>query len=266
MRPAFRKCGEMLFHRPHESNCQEPFTAMSNLNIPSTVLPRTCIPTPKIEEDSYDWYARHDLKRRAAREHSYDLVFIGDSITHFWSDEDACTHGGAVWHKYFDHRKALNLGYGFDRTQNVLWRLEHGELAGQHPRAIVLNIGTNQFSRTTKYSGDSPEEAAAGVLAVIDKLREMCPEARLIVMAILPRGHKDDAYMRPHVDGLNAILARELHDRPNLVFLNLKDKFTGPDGELRAELYRPGDATHLSPAGYEVWYAALKPCLESLGL
>ena len=113
--------------------------------------PRSCIPCPKIENDAYDWYKRHETRCELAKKNSYDIVFIGDSITHFWADEDGVTHGVEVWREYYGRRRVLNLGFGFDRTQNVLWRLEHGELDGQCPKLVVLNIGTNQFSATPNY-------------------------------------------------------------------------------------------------------------------
>lgn len=97
------------------------------------------------------------------RKNSYDIVFIGDSITHFWADEDGVTHGVEVWREYYGRRRVLNLGFGFDRTQNVLWRLEHGELDGQCPKLVVLNIGTNQFSATPNYPCDTSADAAEGI-------------------------------------------------------------------------------------------------------
>lgn len=59
--------------------------------------PRSCIPCPKIENDAYDWYKRHETRCELAKKNSYDIVFIGDSITHFWADEDGVTHGVEVW-------------------------------------------------------------------------------------------------------------------------------------------------------------------------
>lgn len=220
-------------------------------------LPQTCIPCPKIEEDCYDWYERHAARCALVAENQYDLVFIGDSITHFWSDEDAVSYGGPVWHEYYDRRKAFNLGFGFDRTQNVLWRLAHGELAGQHPKCIVLNIGTNQFSVTPKHPCDSPEDAAAGILAVVTELRRMFPEAEVIVMAVFPRGTAAQPY-QPLIDRTNALVREKLRGMDKVQQLDIGEQFRHPDGSLRTELYEPC-LTHLNAAGYRVWAEALEP-------
>lgn len=218
-------------------------------------IPASCIPYPKIEDDAYDWYARHEMKLKQAKENHYDFVFIGDSLTHFWSAEEPFSHGCNVWNKYYARRKVLNLGYGFDRTQNVLWHLENGELEGQRPKMIILNIGTNQFSETKNWICDSPENAAAGICTVIKKLREMFPEAYLLVMAIFPRFFKSDPKRRLIID-TNKLVAEQLKEYKNLRYLDIGGKLLAPDGELKIEIYR-GD-THLMPEAYEIWAQAIE--------
>ena len=221
------------------------------------MMPRSCIPCPKIENDAYDWYKRHDSRCALTKQNRYDLVFIGDSLTHFWLDEEGFSHGVEVWREYYGKRKVFNLGFGFDRTQNVLWRLEHGELDGQSPKMIVLNIGTNQFSITPNYSGDTGADAAEGIKAVIGKLRSMFPESELIVMAVLPRGTKEMHY-QARIDAANAIVREFVRELPHTKFMDLSGQFTHPDGSLRKELYQ-GCLTHLTPAGYRIWAEALEP-------
>jgi hypothetical protein len=85
-------------------------------------------PVPNVQKDFYDWEARRREKTALAQQGAYDLLFIGDSITHLFEVEG---RGAAIWHRYYGRRRTLNLGYGWDCTQNVLWRLEHGEFAGQ---------------------------------------------------------------------------------------------------------------------------------------
>ena len=149
-------------------------------------LCRCCIPVPKIENDAYDWYARHNAKLEEVKHKRAEIVFIGDSITHFWNKEENISYGWDVWEEFYGKRAVLNLGFGVDRTQNMLWRLEHGEMANQSPKVIVVNAGTNQFSCTVNYSGDTPQEALEGVKALIEKLRSLAPDAALILMALFP--------------------------------------------------------------------------------
>jgi hypothetical protein len=118
------------------------------------------IPVPKIENDSYDWYARHEAILKLKDQIKPDVVLIGDSITHFWAGppEAERQSGLKSWHQLFGQRPVLNMGFGSDRTQNVLWRLEHGEFDGLKPRYVVLNIGSNNLWATPNARANTPAE------------------------------------------------------------------------------------------------------------
>ena len=148
------------------------------------------------------------------------------------------------------------MGYGFDRTQNVLWRLEHGELANQKPKMIVLNIGTNQFSVSPRYNGDTPEVAAAGIIAVVEKLHIMCPEAKIVLMALFPRRGKES-----DMDGVNAILREKAASLPIAALVDLTGELGDSDHTPIPEYYK-GDGTHLARPGYEIWGKAILPYVE----
>ena len=157
-------------------------------------------------------------------------------------------------------RNVLNLGFGWDRTPNVLWRLKNGHFVNQKPRAVVLNIGTNNLTKTVHYPGDSPEDAADGILAVIDLLQELSPESRIVSMAVFPRGGRGEELERK-VMQMNAIVTERLKGRRNILRLDLTDRFLNPDGSQRKEFFR--DGCHLTCAGYEIWGEALRPILDS---
>lgn len=219
----------------------------------------SCTPHPRFEQDCYDWEARHRQCCELARSGRAEVVLIGDSITHFW--DSAATpesHGGPVWDRLFAGRQVLNLGFGWDRTPNVLWRLTHGEFENQQPALVILNIGTNNLTATGNYPGDTPEEAAAGVLAVVELLRELTPASRIVVMAVFPRGDQGPELAAKVVE-LNTRVTRLLAGRPQLLRLDLSRQFLNPDGSQKAELFR--DGCHLNCRGYEVWAAALRPIL-----
>ena len=99
------------------------------------------------------WKDRHEEKRALAQQGDWELVFIGDSITHGWE-----RNGKTAWDQYYGDRKALNLGFGGDRTEHVLWRLDHGEFDGYKPLVAVIMIGTNN----TGHDMHPPEAIAAG--------------------------------------------------------------------------------------------------------
>ena len=219
-------------------------------------LPRSCVPVPKIEQDCYDWYARHAAKTAWVRANRAAAVFIGDSLTHFWEGDPADhDYGEGLWREAFAGQPVLNLGYGYDRTQNVLWRLENGELAGQSPKLVVLNIGTNQFSVTANYDGDTPETAAAGIAAVAEKLHRMCPDAHLVLMALFPRGGKT-----PLIAGTNALLREKAAAWDFADLVDLTHTLGDENGEPVLRFYRP-DLCHLARPGYEVWLRAVTPYL-----
>ena len=224
-------------------------------------IPSTCIPVAKIENDIYDWEERHATILTQVKKNKYDIVFIGDSITHFWEGASGADYGSAVWKKYYGNRRVLNLGYGYDRTQNVLWRFESGELSGQAPKIIITNIGTNQFSKTEKHPLDTPEDAAAGIIAVAGKLREMFPETCLVFMSVFPRGAESTSPFRELISSTNAIVRKHLEGKENTEVIDLTRAFLLPDGTLRRECFQP-DMTHLAVPGYEIWAAAVEPLIR----
>lgn len=148
---------------------------------------------------SYDWVVRHEqiiaLNQPGAIR--ADVIFLGDSITHFWSGEPKAKRdsGKDSWEKWIAPHHPINLGYGWDRTENVLWRLRHGEIAGLKPKAFVVLIGTNNLS-----GFNSPAQTAEGVAEVCRELRRQAPQAKILLLAILPRQAKPDA-TQPARDG-----------------------------------------------------------------
>ena len=223
--------------------------------------PRPCIPCEKIEDDAYDWYARHRAKLEEVKHKQADLVFIGDSITHFWSPEDGIGYGKEIWEEFYGRRKVLNLGFGFDRTQNMIWRLQHGEMAGQKPKLIVVNAGTNQFSITSRYDGDTPEAAFEGVKKLLRTLRELAPGSLLVLMALFPRLPVEKQRAIDRLNGLLGTYCKNLPAEERITFLDITEKFLFPDGSFDQELFADRRC-HPNCAGYRIWAEALEPIIR----
>ncbi len=226
---------------------------------PNTACPdyRTQSVTPEPLQESWAvewWQPRHEAKLAEVRAHReagrrVDLVFLGDSITQGWENE-----GRAAWATHFARHNAVALGFGGDRTENLLWRLQHGELDGMAPRAIVLLIGTNNTGERL----EDPALTIAGIRANLDEIRRRQPQAKVLLLALFPRDEKPDGLLRRHNARINALLP-SLADGQRVVFLDLGPALTQPDGTLSRDILP--DWLHLSPAGYERWAQGLAPLL-----
>jgi len=189
------------------------------------------------------------VKAAHASQGPIDVLLVGDSITQQW---------GPTWAKHFPKWKTVNIGIGGDKTQNVLWRLDHGGVDGLEPRVCVLLIGNNNMFFTPE-TGIKP--AAEGIQACAANLRERFPAAEIVVVKIFPAHapgvafYEDIKKTNASLDGLN--LTRD----PRLELLDLTGDLLKADGTLDKNLYTP-DAVHLAPAGYDLYAARLRPLLE----
>lgn len=218
---------------------------------------------PQQRSDANSAQAHADLLAKRSRGR-IDLYFIGDSITRRWgAAEPRYAPLLAHWRRSFHGWNAANFGWGADRIENILWRLDHEELTGVHPRVIVVMAGTNNLPPAGQRA---PEAQAAditrGIVALLDRCRRLAPEARIVLMGITPR-NDDMAYM-PLIDDINARLAR-LADGSRVRFIDLRERLADADGVLRAGMAEP-DRLHLALPAYAQWAEALQPVLlEWLG-
>ncbi len=195
---------------------------------------------------------RHESFNEISKKGDAKLVFLGDSITQGWSGA-----GKEVWAKTWEPMNAANFGIGGDRTEHVLWRLENGNYDGLKPKLTVLMIGTNN----TGHRMDPAGETAAGVKAIVEKLRVKQPQMKVLVLGVFPRGEKADDPKRVRTTEINAELAK-LADDKNVFFSDITKTFVQPDGSLSKEIMP--DFLHLSPKGYELWADAIEPQVKEL--
>ncbi len=227
-----------------------PLASMTDI---STAL----IPVPRLEQDSYDWYARHHAELAVQKTLQPHVVMIGDSITHFWAGPPSAARvsGAAAWAQVFGTMPVQNMGFGWDRTQNVLWRLRQGEFDGLSPQWVVLNIGTNNLTGTDHSRTNTPEEIVAGVDAIYREIHQRSPQSRVIVMAIFPRGESSNGPLRAPIEATNQLLAKRFAKDPAVIYLDIGKQFLTPDGTLPTAMMP--DGTHPSDAGYQIWANAL---------
>lgn len=190
-----------------------------------------------------------------------DIYFEGDSIVRRWGATDY-PQLLANWNKNFHGWNAADFGWGADALQNILWRLEHGELDGVNPKVVVLMAGTNNIGdkNATGSGEERTEDILKGFKAILRVIQAKAPGAVIILTAIFPR-NDNTAYV-PLIFKVDERLSR-LADGKKIVFLNINDKLADKDGKLYEGLMM-NDHIHPLPKGYQVWGEALKPILTRL--
>jgi len=215
---------------------------------PSLLEVRPPVPnTAVIPSLSPQFQAKHDANLAVAKQGDAELLFMGDSITDFWRNETGAYAGKPVLDKYFGKWKVANFGIAGDTTQGVLYRLQHGEGAGIKPRAIMLMIGTNNTARNTA------AEIAEGVGAVVAELQKDFPDAKILLLAVFPRGRASDP-VRASIAEINRIIAK-LDDGKKVFYQDIGQGFLDPQGNIPADVM--SDGLHPSTKGYEIWAQAV---------
>lgn len=212
--------------------------------------------TPASRSDEW-WTKRHQAFLDRVRQGDVDVVFIGDSITQGWEGA-----GKNAWQKHFAPLRAINLGIGGDRTQHVLWRLEHGELEGIRPKVAVIMIGTNNLGARDGRGGNSNEEIADGVRAVVQDVRRASPPTKILLLGIFPRGEAADNPYRKRIREINWLIARMDDSGRHVHYQDIGHRFLEKDGSLSKKIMP--DYLHLSEEGYDRWAAAVEPVIRDM--
>lgn len=213
-------------------------------------LPATCVPASR---EHIAWWKQQNAGFNAiAQERNAKIVFLGDSITDGWRKA-----GKAVWEKQIEPLDAVNFGISGDKTENILWRLDSGNLAGKmNPKLVVLMIGTNNWQ-------NSPDDTAAGVNAILEKIRAAHPKTKILLLAVFPRGADKADAKRQTNEKVNAQIKKFADGRRvfwadiNKVFLE-KDK-----AETLPRSVMP-DLLHPNAVGYQRWADAILPEIKKL--
>lgn len=195
------------------------------------------------------WFQRHQRMCDRAKQGNVDLVFIGDSIVGNWAYD-----GEPIWNRYYEKRHGLNLGISGDRTEQVLWRLDHGNLEGISPKLAIVMIGQNNGPFNTA------EEIAAGVTAIVQKIQAKTPNTRILLLGIFYRGEKPNAEQKK-LDQTNSIIAK-LADNKQIFYMNVNKIFLHPDGTISKELME--DFEHPTEIGFQRWAEAIEPKVAQL--
>jgi lysophospholipase L1-like esterase len=204
----------------------------------------------------------HSQLLAKAKQGQTDVYFEGDSITRRWGATDY-PELLANWKQNFFGWNAADFGWGADQTQNILWRLENGELDGVNPKVVVLLAGTNNVGNPP-VQGDAEvraDEVTRGVQAILRVIKTRAPAATIIVTGLLPRN--DNMSFMPVIARINGNLSK-VADGQKVRYLNINDKLADEDGRLFDGMMDARDQLHPTVKAYQIWADALKPVLTEL--
>ena len=221
---------------------------------PSYTAASPAIPQPRTDANSQTAHNELITKAHAG---TIDIYFIGDSITRRWGALDYPDFL-ANWNRNFHGWNAANFGWGGDRTQNMLWRLENSEFAGVQPKIIAIQAGTNNLGDMEGAEAQI-DSISAGIKALIDTARAKAPQAIIVVTGVFLRSDKPQ--YNPIINGINAKIAA-LADGNKLRFINLNSALADANGQLAKAM--SVDGLHLSIQAYQLWADALKPVFTTI--
>lgn len=198
----------------------------------------SCLPC-KQQRDPYDWNDRHEQILKLNKEKAPEILMIGNSITHYWGGEPIANqqNGKKAWDSLFKGKNVRNLGFGWDKTENVLWRIHHGELDGYQANEIFVLIGTNNLQSNTD------EEVVQGICEVAKAIKQRQPQAQIYIIGILPRKE-----MESRIEKINTTLQKEL-TASGATYIDLAPQLTDKSGTIDPSLFL--DGLHPNEKGYE---------------
>ncbi len=214
-------------------------------------------PMPRTEANSLAAHTQFIAKREQGR---IDVYVEGDSIARRWGTSDEAYRDNlANWNKNFYGWNVADFGWGADMLQNILWRLDHGELDGVNPKVIVFLGGTNNVGAVPGTDAKAAE-IARGIRAVLTRFQQKAPEATVILTGIFPRNNNPalGAFIRK----INAIVATYADGR-KVRYLDVNDQLADAGGHLVDGMMN-ADGLHPTVKGYQVWADGLRPILTEL--
>ncbi len=212
-------------------------------------------PQPRTDANSR---LAHEQLLQKAKQGGIDVYFVGDSITRRWGATDY-PKLLENWRTNFFGWNAANFGWGADRIENILWRLENGELDGVQPKVIVVQAGANNVG-TEPGDAAKVEDITQGLKKLLETCQAKAPDATVILTAIFPRN--DNMAVIPSINQINRNLA-QMADGKKVRFLDINGKLADQEGKLFPGMMN-ADQLHPALPAYQVWADALKPILTEL--
>lgn len=211
----------------------------------------TTVPRPRTDANSATAHAELVQKARSG---VIDVYFIGDSITRRWG---ALDYPELLEHfeESFSGWNAANFAWGGDRIENMLWRLDNGELEGVAPKVFALQAGTNNLGDFAS-AEERVQAVVAGIAAIVERCRRHTANALVVITGVFPRADRPE--LNASIAAINERLVA-LADGDRVRFVSINDRLVDANGVLDVDMSE--DGLHLSPAAYRIWADALRPIL-----
>lgn len=211
---------------------------------------KTCVPASREAQEW--WKTRNAAFNVIAQNRNAKIVFLGDSITHNWE-----IPGRESWEKHFAPLDAVNFGISGDKTENILWRIQSGNFSGKmNPGLIVLMIGTNNWR-------DDAGDTAKGVKKILRELQKSEPQAKILLLAIFPRGADKNDLARKKNETVNRKIEKYA-DGKRIFWLNINDIFLQKDEAQTLPKSVMPDLLHPNAEGHRRWAEAILPVIKKL--
>lgn len=224
--------GMLIYAQAYEKTLREI------LNQPIGEVSTTKPVSQSREWKNYKWEERHQQLKDMNTKHPPKICFIGNSIVHFWGGypKGPLESGGDSWKASLEELDIRNFGFGWDRIENVLWRVYHGELDGFDAEQIVLMLGTNNLHLNTN------DEIIEGLNLLIEAIKIRQPMSKIRMVGILPRRENE-----PRLVELNSLISN-LSKRANVYYTDIGSVLLKENGEIDESLFR--DGLHPNEEGY----------------
>ena len=172
-----------------------------------------------------------------------EIVFVGSSSIRLWDV-----------HRYFPDLRIINRGFGGSQLSDAV-RYAERIVTPYQPRIVVVYAGDNDI-----YAGATSEQVTISFEQFVRLVRARVPGVRIVFIGIKPSLQRWDVIERTRLAN-ELIRAYAEHD-DGVAFVDVDQAMLGWDERPRPELF-VADGLHMTPAGYELWSALLRPLLAA---
>jgi beta-glucosidase len=227
-------------------------TSLLRADEPRSDLPRSCVPVDK-NHKRHEGFLKD--KEEALKKGPIQVVFVGDSITDGWRGGN----GKKTWEANFGQYNPLNIGISGEHTEDVLYRLQNGEIDGFQAKLFVMMIGTNNLAHPPQ---QTPGEVIAGIKCLVKTIKDKQPGAKILLLGIFPRGSEASDPFRAKIKEVNEAIAKMDDGGKSVKFMDIGEKFLVSDGKLPKEVMP--DYLHPNAKGYGIWAEAVKGTVDEM--